>query len=158
MFFFITRTRPIFHTTHYINAYFYYYSDADRQFSINKPVEKKYVGDLWRDLDSARKIYNCSYYIPNHPKISDFFKAFNTLSYDEISQEEIIKELNSTPMFEIERLYRIVENKLKEFNSPKTEEELMNQFREISRIGLREGVYPSTLYAIYIINQSKRKN
>jgi hypothetical protein len=41
---------------------------------------------------------------------------------------------------------------LKSLGNPKSEDELVQGFGEISRIGLREGVLPSSLFMLYIMN------
>ena len=39
--------------------------------------------------------------------------------------------------------------------TPKSEDELIKQFRMVSRIALREGIYPSAFYLLLIDNYSK---
>ena len=46
----------------------------------------------------------------------------------------------------------------KEQGNPKSEDEMMRGFNEISRIGLREGVLPSALFMLYTMNAKKYKD
>lgn len=73
---------------------------------------------------------------------------------------DIIKEINFIPQFEVKRLCEIVRRELeeqKERVNPKSEDELIRGFNEISRIGLREGVLPSALFVMYIMNVNSNK-
>lgn len=77
------------------------------------------------------------------------------LSYDSISKKKIVDEVNSISSFEAARLCRIVRTRLEELDShgnSKNEDEFYRGFREISRIGLREGVLPSALFLLYVMN------
>lgn len=113
------------------------------------------VEDLWKSLGAEKKKYNCFYPIPNNPEVDKFIEVFNTLSFDPIPKKKIINETNSIPQFEVDRLCAIVRKKLEEqknLGNPKSEDELFQDFGEISRIGLREGVLPSSLFMLYIMN------
>jgi len=136
-------------------VWFYYFSESDKAIPVTKPYELMYVEDLWKSLDSDKKKYNCSYPIPNNPEVDKFIEAFNVLSFDPIPKEKIINEINSIPQFEAARLCAIVRKELEEQKSrgnPKNEDDLVRGFGEVSRIGLREGVLPSSLFMLYIIN------
>jgi hypothetical protein len=77
------------------------------------------------------------------------------LSFDPIPKKKIIDEINSIPQFEANRLFAIVRKKLEEqknLGNPKSEDELIRDFGEISRIGLREGILPSSLFMLYIMS------
>ena len=47
---------------------------------------------------------------------------------------------------------------LKEAGAPKDEQELQRQFREISRIALRNGVLPPALYLHVVMHMSTNKH
>lgn len=69
--------------------------------------------------------------------------------------QKIIDEVNSIPQFEADRMCKLVRAELelqKERGNPKSEDELFTNFKEISRIGLREGVLPPALLMLYIMN------
>ncbi len=136
-------------------VYFYYYSDRDKNISITKPYELTWIEDLWNSLGAQKKKYKCSYPIPSNPDVDKFLNAFNAISFDPVDKGKIIDEVNSIPQFEADRLCRIVRNELeqqKDRGNPKSEDELLRDFGEVSRIGLREGVLPSALLLLYIIN------
>ena len=71
------------------------------------------------------------------------------------TKEEIEKEANSIPEYMALPLCKEAMNLIKVQTTPKSEEELMKQFRMVSRIALREGIYPSAFYLILIDNFSK---
>jgi len=136
-------------------VWFYFFSEKDKIISVTKPYEPLCVEDLWKSLDAEKKKYNYFYPIPNNPEVDKFIEAFNALSFDPIPKKKIIDEINSIPKFEVTRLCAIVRKKLEELKSlgnPKSEDELVQGFGEISRIGLREGVLPSSLFMLYIMN------
>jgi len=136
-------------------VWFYYFTKSDKTIPVTKPYELTHVEDLWKSLHADNKKYNCSYPIPNNPEVDKFIEAFNALSFDSIPKEKIINEINSIPQFEAAQLCSIVKKELEEQKSrgnPKSEDELVRGFGEISRIGLREGVLPSALFMLYIMN------
>ncbi|HYE82242.1 MAG TPA: hypothetical protein VEG39_08755 [Clostridia bacterium] len=135
--------------------WFYYFSETDKAIPVTKPYELLRVEDLWKSLDAKKKKYNNCYPIPNNPEMDKFIEVLNALSFDPIPKKKIIDEINSIPQFEATRLCAIVRKKLEELKSlgnPKSEDELVRGFGEISRIGLREGVLPSSLFMLYIMN------
>lgn len=131
---------------------FYSYGDLNVELSINKPYRIESAEELWKDLDAKMPAYHCSYPIPNHPDVDKFIKCFNAMSADPISKKEIIKEVNSIPQFEANRLCQIIKTRMQEFEKPKDMDDLEYQFREISRIGHREGIYPSALFMLFVMN------
>jgi hypothetical protein len=136
-------------------VWFYYFSESDKAIPITKPYELTNVEDLWKSLDADKKKYNCSYPIPNNPEVDKFIEAFNALSFDSIPKGKIVNEINSIPQFEAAQLCSIVKKEMEEQKNrgnPKSEDELVRGFGEISRIGLREGVLPSALFMLYIMN------
>lgn len=80
---------------------------------------------------------------------------FNALSLDPITKEEIEKEANSIPEYIAIPLCKEAMNLIKIRETPKSEDELIKQFRMVSRIALREGIYPSAFYLLLIDNYSK---
>ncbi len=135
--------------------WFYYFSETDKTIPVTKSYELLHVEDLWKSLRAEKKKYNFLYPIPKNPEVDKFMEVFNTLSFDPITKKKIIDEINSIPKFEVTRLCAIVRKKLEELKSlgkPKSEDELVQGFGEISRIGLREGVLPSSLFMLYIMN------
>lgn len=135
--------------------WFYYFSETDKAIPVTKPYELLHVEDLWKSLDAEKKKCNYLYPIPNNPEVDKFIEVFNALSFDPIPKKRIIDEINSIPQFEAARLCAIVRKKLEELKSlgnPKSEDELVRGFGEISRIGLREGVLPLSLFMLYIMS------
>lgn len=136
-------------------VWFYYYSETDKALPIEKPYELVRVGDLWKSLGAEKRSYKCSYPIPNNPDLDKFIEIFNAMSFDPIPKARIIDEVNKIPQFEADRLCEIVREELlvqKKQGNAKSEDEMARYLNDISRIGLREGVLPSVLFMIYIIN------
>lgn len=135
--------------------WFYYFSEADKALPTIKPYELINVTDLWNSLDAKKKKYTCSYPIPSGTQVDEFIEIFNSLSFDSIPKQKIIDEVNSIPQFEADRLCKLVREELelqKERGNPKSENELITNIKEISRIGLREGILPPALLMLYIMN------
>ena len=142
---------------------FYYYSDGEtkRPLHVRQKVEYKSAKDLWKQLKALSKQYNCNYHIPKTEKVDSFFELFNTLSGDKIPKEDVIANANSIPEFQSQELCKIVMRELqllKEAGAPKDEQELQRQFREISRIALRNGVLPPALYLHVVMHMSTNKH
>jgi len=140
-------------------VYFYYFSKDDKAIPITKPFELLPVNELWQPLDVEKKKYNCCYPIPNSPEVDKFIDVFNEISFDPVPKNKIIDELNAIPQFEVDRLYGLMKEKLeaqKSRGNPKSEGELHRQFIEISCIGLREGVLPSVLFMMYVMNAKSK--
>ena len=141
---------------------FYYYSEkeAKKGLPIHKKVEYRSVTELWKQLDALPKQYNCKYPIPQSDKVKEFFEVFNLMSGDKASETDIIKSANSVPQFEAAKLCKIVMEEMKtqqEHGAPKDEKEQQRQFREISRIALRNGILPSALYLHVIMGMNVSK-
>lgn len=143
---------------------FYYYDERDRIF-IEKHFPKELfqcekVDTLWMALDCKVKTYNCNYNLP----IKDFEKfidVFNALSDDVVTKENIVKKINQIPKFEMQRLCKLVKedmNKRNPNHSTINEKEFLQQNASISYIALQEGILPSVLYMICIINFEYVKN
>lgn len=139
---------------------FYYYSKNEIQnlLPIDHKIEFRSVQDLWKELKVLPKQYNCNYPLPKKEKMKSIFKLCNCLSGDQVSDEEIIKNVNSIPKFKANELCKTVLEKIKKFETPKNEQELEYQFRAISGIALRMGILPSALYIHLIMHRSANKN
>lgn len=127
----------------------YHTESGDIKLPVCQKIEYRSAKEHWKRLGASPKQYNCNYPIPKSEKTKDFFKAFNLMSDDIVSETDIIKSANSVPQFEATRLCKIVTEEMKaqqKHGAPKDEKELQRQFREISRIALRNGILPSALY------------
>ncbi len=140
---------------------FYYFDETHKQYietHFSKELFKcESVNSLWTDLDCARKSYNCNH-ISLAQDIDKFVDIVNALSDDPISKEILVKKVNQIPDFEIKRLCSSIEeekDKRKLNQAPANEEELLKQFSSISYVALQEGILPSVLYMIYIMNKKK---
>ena len=76
--------------------------------------------------------YNCGRKYPDSDEDKKFFELFNALSLDPITKEEIEKEANSIPEYMALPLRKEAMNLIKVQTTPKSEEELMKQFRMVS--------------------------
>lgn len=136
---------------------FYYFSEKERKY-----IEEHYPKDLfkcesveklWKSLDCARKEYNYNYNVPEEGK--DIIKALNILADDEISFEDIKRKINQVPQFEMTRLSKAVKEELQRRN-PEHNSLSVSEFEEenaaICRIALQEGIHPSVLYLICVMN------
>lgn len=139
---------------------FYYFSDKERKCIENRYPKDLFVCEsvenLWKSLDSARKEYNCNYSIPSEGK--DIIKALNLLADDEISFEDIRKKINQVPQFEMTRLSKIVKEELQRRNPEHTSlsaSEFKIENAAICHIALQEGIHPSVLYLICVMNFNK---
>lgn len=133
---------------------FYYFSEGEvkKGLPIHQEVEYRSAQELWRRLKALPKQYNCNYPILQSDGVKEIFEIFNMLSGDNVSEADIIKSANSIPKFEATRLCEIVMEKIKEYGAPKDKEELELQFREISRVALRNGILPSALFLHIIMD------
>lgn len=141
---------------------FYYFSDgeAKKGLPVHQKVEYESAKELWKRLGASPKQYNCKYAIPQSDEVKKFFEVFNLISGDKVSEADIIKSANSIPQFEAARLCTIVMKEIKtqqEHGAPKDEKEQQRQFREISRIALRNGILPSALYLHVIMGMNASK-
>ena len=132
---------------------FYRYGSDPVKLPLTKKVEIADVSALWKGLNACKQKYNCKVNIPGTANVSDFIKALNALSFDEISREDIVQELTEIPAFLgdplCEEAISLMESK-KEAGPPKDYNDLGKQFMAISQIALREGIYPSAFYMLLI--------
>lgn len=143
-------------------VYFYYFSDKERLFIENMYPADLFeclsVQDLWNSLDCTIPEYNCKYIIPSD--VDKFIDCCNSLSGDVVTKDRILKEIEATPQFEMNRLCRLVKEDMKIRNpdhKPTNEADFMKSISSVSYIALQEGVLPSTLMLICIMNFSKMK-
>ena len=131
--------------------------EPPKTLPLIKPYEFADIKKLWKSLDADMPKYNCGKKYPNSEKAKKFFELFNVLSFDPITKDEIIKEANSIPDFIAKPLCQEAMKLIENLETPKNEDELYKQFRYISRIALREGIYPSAFYLLLIDEFSKLK-
>lgn len=136
---------------------FYYMSEQEHIFvEENYPrdiFECAQVNTLWKSLNCNKQNYNCNYNFPE--EIQKFVDIFNSLSLDEVTSEIVIEEVNKIPRFEMKRLCKMVkENML--IRNPEhestSESDFIKQNSSISYIALQEGILPSVLYTICVMN------
>lgn len=132
---------------------FYYFGDTPPSLPISKVVEYRSVRELWKSLDAENPHYNCNPHIPDTEAVQDFINALNALSFDPITREDMIKELKGIPSFIgdplcVEAIHLMEE--YKQVRPIKDADEQMRQFMSVSKIALREGIYPSAFYMMLI--------
>lgn len=140
----------------------YYHSNKEkvRPAPFTKRCDLKSVKNLWKALDSERKIQNYNYPIPRNPEIDGIIEALNKLSFDEVTIEQTIDGANSMSQAEANRLCDLITAELelqKKRGAAKSDGEMMRDFAEISRVSLREGYLPSSVLLHYIMNYKKRE-
>ncbi len=136
---------------------FYYFSEKEKSYIkehySNELFDCQSVQSLWESLDSTKKEYNCNYHIPE--KGYKIIEALNILSDDAIGFEQIKKCVCKIPEFEMIRLCNMVKAELEKRNpehSPLSQQDFEHERAAISLIALQEGVLPSVLYLVYIMN------
>ena len=137
---------------------FYYFDQNDKIFIETNFSQKLFqcekVDMLWSALDCQVKTYNCKYNLPSQD-FDRFLDILNTLSDDVVTKDIIIKKINRIPQFEMNRLCVLVKEDMNKRNPKHTttsENEFLQQRASISYIALQEGILPSVLYMIYIMN------
>lgn len=136
-------------------TFYHFYTKNNRKkptLPLSKPYEVLDVNEkLWEPLKCKKKVYNGNEAKLRHPAIDKFINIFNDLSGDKITEKQFKDEFNAIPQFEADRLCELVEEELeKHHTGVNNEEELIQQLNDITRIGLREGVFPTVLYSIYV--------
>lgn len=140
--------------------YFYYFAESEKEFIQehydNSLFECKSITELWAQKGRVHKKYNCKVVIPE--EIDKFIDCFNSMSGDIVSKEKVIAEVEGTPQYERDRFCRLVNEYMDTHggnDTPKDEADLLNKFYSVSPIALREGMLPSALYMIYVMNGAK---
>lgn len=136
----------------------FYYRDPEHKDYIEHEYpgglfECKDVNVLWKKLNCENPKLNCSYAFPK--EIDDFVKAFNELSMDEISTEQVKKALKQITGFEMKRLCLLVKEDIKKRNPEHKStdaKKFIKQNASISYIGLQQGILPTVLYLICVMN------
>lgn len=134
---------------------FYSYGELPKALPLTKPYEFADIKQLWKSLDANQPQYNCGRKYPDSDDAKKIFELFNVLSLDPITKEEIEKEANLIPEYIAIPLCKEAMGLMEIRETPNSEEELIKQFRMVSRIALREGIYPSAFYLLLIDNFSK---
>ncbi|MCZ9313285.1 MAG: hypothetical protein O0V67_07890 [Methanocorpusculum sp.] len=138
-------------------AVFYYRDPKHKEF-----IEREYPGglfecqnvnSLWKKLNCENPTLNCSYTFPK--EIDDFVRAFNELSMDEISTDEVKTALKQITRSEMKRLCLLVKEDINKRNPELKSTDakaFIQQNASISYIGLQQGVLPTVLYLICVMN------
>lgn len=136
---------------------FYYFSKLEKNYIEEHFPEDLFscesVESLWKSLDCIKPKYNCNYSIPS--EIDRFISCFNILSGSVATKEDVLKEISETPQFEMKRLCNLVKKDMQNRNpehKPTNEEEFFKSTASISYIALQEGLLPSTLFMICVMN------
>lgn len=141
---------------------FYYFSEKERQFIENNYNEDLFecrnVKELWKSIDCITKSYNHKYNIPL--EIDKFISCCNALSRDVVTKERILSELTTISQFEIDRLCKLVKDNMIRVNpnhKSVNKTDFSRETASISHIALQEGLLPSTLQLICVMNSEKIK-
>ena len=111
------------------------------------------VNQLWRTLRCENKTLNCTYSFPEN--IDDFVKAFNALSMDAITTEQVKKELKQVTRSDMIKLCKLVKADMQNRNPghiSTDEKQFIQQNASICYIGLQQGISPTVLYLICVMN------
>ena len=108
---------------------------------------------MWDKLLCSKPQYNCNYHFP--AEIDQFVKIFNELSMDEVSVAQVEETIKQITRDDMKRLCGLVKADIKK-RSPKheikSEEEFKKENASISYIALQQGILPTVLYLICIMN------
>lgn len=135
---------------------FYYYGDKPTSLNLQKKVEFRKASDLWKMLDANNPRYNINVSLPNGS--SEIIECINKLSFDRITNEELIKELKNYPEFLAKPLCEEAKTLMADLDSlgsPKDEKEFIKRFMELSKFALRKGIYPTALYLMVVQSYNK---
>lgn len=132
------------------NVIFHYHGEPPKELPLTKPYKFEDIKKLWKLLDADLPKYNCGRKYPDSEEAKKIFEVLNVFSLDPITKEEMEKEANTIPDYIAIPLCREAMNLMKTFGRPKDEDDLFKQARLVSRIALREGIFPSVLYLFII--------
>lgn len=139
---------------------FYYFKEKDKDYIKKNYSEKLFlcesVESLWIKLGCNKVNHFYKYNIPK--EIDNFIEIVNSCSYDIKTKKEILKELSNISQAQMNNLCKLVKADLLHRNPDHlstSKADLDKQLASISFIALQEGISPSTLYLIYIMNRTK---
>lgn len=142
---------------------FYYMQENERKYiEDNYPKELfvcERVNSLWGQLNCQNEVNDYNYGMP--PEVDKYIDIFNKLSFDEITPQKAKQEVNKISRYEMNRLCRLVKEELHKRNSNRdslTEKEFIEEISSISLIALREGVLPTVLFLVCVMNFNKIKD
>lgn len=141
-------------------VYIYCFSKVEYDYIKNNMrsdlYEPRWINELWAKLGCLRKMYNCNYNIKK--QVEAMREAFNGLSDDDATTDDIVKCVNTIPVYEQKRLCKLVKDNLLERN-PTNQSTDLDEFKKtnasVSYIALQEGILPSALYTIYVMNSER---
>lgn len=136
----------------------FYYSDPKHKDYIEATYSKELfvcedVNVLWRKLNCNTPKLNCNYPFPD--EIEDFVNAFNALSMDTITIDQVKENIKQITRSEMERLCKLVKTDMNVRNpehKPTDVKNFIKQNASISYIALQQGVLPTVLYLICVMN------
>lgn len=135
----------------------FYYRDPKHKDYIETTYPKELfvcedVNALWRKLNCNTPKLNCSYPFPD--EIEDFVNAFNALSMDTITVDQVKENIKQITRSEMERLCKLVKSDMNARNpehKPTDAKDFIKQNASISYIALQQGVLPTVLYLICVM-------
>lgn len=141
-----------------IKKVIFYYFDEEEKLYIESQFpgdlfESRKVETLWKTLNCIKAKYKFNYSMPKN--MQQFIDVFNSLSTDEVSTSRVIDEVNRISQFEMIRLCKLVKEDMLQRNPNHTstnEEAFIQQNASISYIALQEGLLPTALYMICVMN------
>lgn len=136
---------------------FYYRDSRHKEYiEANYPKDLFVCEDvnlLWRKLRCTKPILNCNYHFP--AEIEEFVKTFNALSMDEVSVGQVEEAIKQITRADMERLCGLVKADIKKRNPDHkaiNEKEFIKENASISYIALQQGILPTVLYLICVMN------
>lgn len=136
---------------------FYYFDVQDRTYiesNFSRELFKcEQIHSLWASLNCVEPKVNCNYPMPAN--VVQFVELFNQLSGDKITSRMVIDNVNQTSQYEMIRLCKLVKDDILRRNpslSSTIEKEFIQQSASISHIALQEGIFPSALFLMCVMN------
>ena len=121
---------------------------------FDKILKKSGAHTKYDFSDISVAFFNSQYYnIPDASK--EIINALEVLSDDKVGFDEIKKRINQIPQFEMERLCKLVKEDIKKRNPSHRSTDkkgFEQQTASICYIALQEGILPSVLYLICVMN------
>lgn len=138
-----------------------YLCDFDSIFTTNyflKKFQCEHVEGLWYSIGCRKPVYNIKMQGNDRKAIEKYIGIFNALAQESVNVDKVVEEISKYPQFERERLCKLVKNDMQERNPgnmPIDEKEFIVQTASISNIALSEGISPSALYVLCVMNYDK---